>query len=159
MYVYERACRFHGSVRMCVCVRARRCGLAVCTNVRLYRCLCLEACTDALMRTPTRIRGPICVRLQPIASCVRVRLDIYACVCRWLVMDRCASVCIYMYMYIHSDIYIPIIYLLCTYMYARLHVCVDTLCTQASICVCTGTDAARIDGCTCIQSPSIHLNI
>ena len=37
----------------------------------------------------------------------------------------------------------------CTY--ACMWVCADALFTQASICVCTQTDATRIDGCTCIS--------
>ncbi len=80
-----------------------------------------------------------------------VRVDVRTCVCRWLGIDRRVSVCIYMYMYIHRDIYIPIIYLLCTYMHACTWVCTDTLRTQASMSVCTRTDATRIDGCTCIS--------
>jgi hypothetical protein len=30
-------------------------------------------------------------------------------------------------------------------------VCIDTLCTQVSICACAQADATRIDGCTCIS--------
>ena len=73
---------------------------------------------------------------------MRVRVDLHACVYRWLGIDGRASVCmhIYTYIYIYNYIYIPIIYLLCTYMHAS---CMDPLCTQVSMSVCTQTDRYR----------------
>jgi hypothetical protein len=77
------------------------------------------------------------------------------CVYGWLRMYRRASVYLYMYIYIsvyiYNDVYIPVMYLFCTYMHACTWVCTDTLCTQASICVCAPADATRIDACTCIS--------
>jgi hypothetical protein len=57
---------------------------------------------------------------------------------------------IYLYIYIYNDVYIPVMYLFCTYVHACMWVCTDTLCTQVSMRVCAQADATRIDACTCI---------
>ncbi len=97
----------------------------------------------------------ICIR-----ACMHARTRGYknTCVYRWLGMYGHASVYLYD-VYIHDDAYIPIIYLLCTYTHACMWVCTDRLRTQVSMRACAQADATRIDGCTCIQSPSIHLNM
>ena len=55
MYMYECIYRIHVCVNVCVCV-CERGGVryAHLYNVHLYRRSCIEACTDAQMRTRTR---------------------------------------------------------------------------------------------------------
>ena len=146
---------------MCACACARAGGgMPICTM-----CVCIDACASRHVRMPrcahTHIGGSACVRLQPISSCMRVRIYIYIyiCVYRWLGVDRCASVYICIYISIYSDICIPIIYLLCTHMCACTHVRahVRARCARRHRYVCVPRQMPR--AYRWIRSPSIHLNI
>ncbi len=123
MYPYERASRFHGSVRMCACARAG----VVCPSVQM--CVCIDACSSRHVRMPRCAHAHAHRRLHLRSSVahtlVHARMDGYACVFRWLGIDGRAPVLpgyVYVYIYIYSDVYIPIIYLCCTYMHACMHV-------------------------------------
>jgi hypothetical protein len=84
----------------------------------------------------------------PSCMCVRVDIKLHACmdgsVCTGV--HRCTCICIYISVYIYNDVYIPVMYLLCTYMHACMWVCTDTLHTQVSMRVCVQADATPIDG-------------
>ena len=143
MYMYECIYRIHVCVNVCVCVCAR--GGVVCPSVRvrLYRRSCIEACMDAVMHIHTHIGGRICVCLQPSRrACAYVWIYMHACIDGSASTGghRYACISIHTYIYIYKYIYIPIIHLLCTYMHAS---CMDPLCTQVSMSVCTQTDRYR----------------
>jgi hypothetical protein len=122
MHVYECACRFHGSVRMCACARAH--ASVVWPSVQM--CVCIDACASR------HVRMPRCARTRASAApsafvcnhtLVYARTYGYTCVYGWLGMDRRASVYLFVCVYMFSDIYLPIIYLSCTHMYAYTNVC------------------------------------
>ncbi len=124
MYIYECIYRIHVCVNVCVCVCARAgCGMPICTNVRLDQRSCIEACTDAQMRTHTRTSA------APSAfggshTLVHARMD--GCICMRVFMARYGQVCLgmHVYVYTYNDFYITILHLLCTYMHA---LCMDPL--------------------------------
>ena len=131
----------------CVCARAaaqRDRATARCVSPCVYVYVGVHACAY------------VCTCRFPASLCLEAYKN--TCVCRWLGIDGRASVYLDN-VYVHITIFIPIIYLLCTHTYACMWVCTDTLRTQVSMRTCAQADATRIDGCTCIQSPSIHLNI
>ena len=72
----------HVCMCMCECMHMHMCvrvdSMQACASRHVR--LCLEACTDALMRTHTRIRGSICVCLQPYPR---------ACAYGWMYMRAC----------------------------------------------------------------------
>jgi hypothetical protein len=100
MSVYECANLLHGSVRMCACARARGCGVPIRTV-----CACIDACASRNVRMPrcahTHARTHTHLRLSAAQLLVYARMGVYACVYRWLGIDRCASVCMYMYIRIY----------------------------------------------------------
>ena len=141
-------------------VRARECRMAVCTNVRLYRRSCIEACTDAQMRTRTRASaapsGFGCSH-----TLVHARMDgfINTCVYRWLGMDGRASVYLYIYIYITISISLLYIYYALTRTHVCMHVCLygHVVHTGIDVSVCTQTDRYRwVHVCL---APSVQLNI
>ena len=157
--MYECARRFHRSLRVCacvrVCMRARGGGTPICTM-----CVCNDACTSrhvwmrryAHAHTHRRLHLRLPVA---ISSCIRVRMDVYACVdgLVWTGVRRYTYICVYIRIPIS-----PYITMLCLFyhhlyacMYARTWVCMGTLRTQVSMCECPQTDATRFDGCTCIS--------
>jgi hypothetical protein len=162
----------HSSVRAgaclcmsaCACARERRRNatarpLDVCHHV----CMCMCGCMHVHM----------CVRVDSLQACASRHINVHACVdgSASTGAHRYACICVYIErylchyytyldnVYIHITIFIPIIYLSCTCTYACMWVCTDTLRTQASMRLCAQADATRIDRCTCIQSPSVQLNI
>ena len=150
--MYGCASRLHGSVRMCacMCMRARRGGgMPICT-----KCVCIDAWASRHVRMPrcahtqTSAAPPAFICSPSPRACAYGY--IFICVYRELGMDRCASVCIHMYIY--SDIYMFSIF--CTYTYACTWVCTGLLRTQASVCVCTQADATRVS----MDSTAIHLS-
>jgi hypothetical protein len=173
----------HSSVRVRarLCMSARACArerrrtatarpLDVCHHVRMCMCECMhvhvcvrvdsmQACASRRVRMPWCAHAHVHPRPHPRSAAahtlVRARTCGYtsACVCRWLGTDGRASVYLHN-VYVHDDVYIPIIYLSRTYTYACMWVCTDTLRTQVSMRTCAQADATRIDGCMCIQSPS-----
>jgi hypothetical protein len=142
---------------MCACVhvRARGCGTPICTL-----CVCIDACASRHVRLPGCAHAHTHRRLRlrlsvAISSCMHVRMDIHACVYRWLGMDRCASVFIGLYLCIYNDIYIRMIYLCCTHTYARTHACVHT-----GIDMCVYPDRCHAYRWVHVyQSPSVPLNM
>jgi hypothetical protein len=108
--------------RVCVCarvcrVRARVCGMPICTT-----CVCIDARASRRVRMPTCAHAHAHRRLHlrlaaAMPSCMRVWMDVYACVYRWLSIDGRASVCMYMCVYITISISLVYIY----YALIRMH--------------------------------------
>jgi hypothetical protein len=133
-YAYVCTCRFHASLCLEACALVPR-GVYGCPDEHTHTHIGGSNLRSSQAHTLVRARTCGCKN---------------TCVCRWLGIDGRASVYLYN-VYIHITIYIPIIYLFCTYTYACMWVCTDTLRTQASMRTCAQADAARIDGCTCIS--------
>ncbi len=144
MYMYECIYRIHVCVNVCVRVRARAGVVCPSVRVRLYRRLCLEECTDALVRTRTSAAPSAFVCSHTLVH-ARTCGCTNTCGCRWLGIDGRASVYLYN-VYIHDDVYIPIIYLLCTYMHACMHACVSvwTRCAHRHRYVCVLRQIPRV---------------
>ena len=132
MYMYECIYRIHVCVNVCGCVCARA-GL---WYAHLYVCVCIDA------RASRRVRMPRCAHAHAhrrlhlrlaaaIPSCMRVWMDVYACVYRLLCIDGRASVCMYLCIYITISISLLYIY------YALI--CMHYVWTHCSI-VHTGAD-------------------
>jgi hypothetical protein len=170
----------------CLCMSAHACArerrrnatarpLDVCHHVRMCMCECMyvhmcvrvdsmQACASRRVRMPTcahaHAHRRLHLRLAAARTLVHARTCGYkrACVCRWLGIDGRASVYVDN-VYIHDEVYIPIIFLLRTYTCASMWVCTDTLRTQVSMRLCTQTDATRIDGVHVCLAPSVQLKI
>ncbi len=99
MYMYECIYRIHVCVNVSVCVCARA-GVwyAHLYNVRLYRRSCIEACTDAQMRTRTRTSAVPCA-FGCSHTLVHARMD--GCICIRVSMARHRRVCIGMHVYVY----------------------------------------------------------
>ncbi len=131
-------------------VRVRARGGVVCPSVRvrLHRRSCLEACTDAQMRTRTRTSAaPSAFGCSHLL--VHARMDGFTCMRVSMARHRRACIGMHVYVYAYDDIYITIIHLLCTYMHA---LCMDALqhCAHGCRCVCVPKQIG-IGGCTCIS--------
>ena len=145
MYMYECIYRIHVCVNVCVCVCVCARGGVVCPSVQrasvstlVHRGVygCPDAHTHAHRRPHLRLSAAIssCMRGMYGFTCMRVSMA----------RHRRAGIgmhaYVYIYIYIYNYIYIPIIHLLCTDMHAS---CMDPLCTQVSMSVCTQTDRYR----------------
>ena len=132
MYMYECIYRIRVCVNVCVCVCAR--GGVLCPSVQRASVSTLVhrglyGCPDA--HTQTRI-GRFHLRLAAaIPSRMRVWMDAYACVYRWLGIDGRASVCMYMCIYRTMSISLLYIY--------YVLICMHNVWTHCSI-VHTGAD-------------------
>jgi hypothetical protein len=128
MYVYECARRFDGSVCVCACVRARvwYAHLYKCASVSTLVHRVVYGCLDA--HAHTHIGGSICVCLQPMSSCMRVRICLFACIdgSVWTGLHRYAFICIYIYICIFIYIAISI---------SQLYICYVLLCMHVRIYV------------------------
>ena len=144
MYRYECIYRIHVCVNVCVCVGAR--GGVVWPSVQM--CVCIDA------RASRRVRMPRCAHAHAhrrlhlrlaaaIPSRMRVWMDLYACVYRWLGIDGRASVC--MYMCIYRTVSISLLYIYCALicMHYIMYGPIAALCTQVPMSVCTQTDRYR----------------
>jgi hypothetical protein len=162
-------------------VRVRASGgatrpLDVCHHVCMCMCECMhvhvcvrvdsmQACASRRVRVPrcahARAHRRLHLRLAAAHTLAHARTCGYkrTCVVRWLGIDGRASVYL-CNVYIHDEVYIPIIHLSCTYTYACMWVCTDTLRTQVSMrtYACPGRCHAH-RWVHVYLSPSIHLNI
>ena len=160
MYRYECRYGIHVCVNVCVCVCAR--AGVVWPSVQM--CVCIDA------RASRRVRMPRCahahahrrfhVRLAAaISSRMRVWMDVYACVYRWLGIDGRASVCMYMCIYRTISISLLYIYYALTRTHVCMHVCLygHVVHTGIDVSVCTQTDRYRwVHVCL---APSVQPNI
>ena len=144
MYRYECIHRIHVCVNVCVCVCAR--AGVVLPSVQL--CVCIDA------RASRRVRMPRCAHAHEhprphlrlaaaIPSRMRVWMDVYACVYRWLGIDGRASVCMHMCIYRTISISLLYIHYVLICMHYIMYGPIAALCTQVSMSVCTQTDRYR----------------
>ena len=135
MYRYECMYRIHVCVNVCVCARARGGVCVLWPSIRM--CVCIDARASRHVRMPRCAHAHAHRRLHvllaaAISSRMRVWMDVYACVYRWLGIDGRASVC--MYLCIYRTISISLLYI-----YYAL-ICMHSVWTHCSI-VHTGVDA------------------
>jgi hypothetical protein len=151
MYRYGCIYRIHVCVNVCVCVCVRARG-GVCYG-RLYN---IDARASRHVRMPRCAHAHAHRRLHlrlaaAISSRMRVWMDVYACVYRWLGIDGRASVC--MYMCIYRTISISLLYIYYACMYGHI----AALCTQVPMSLCTQPDRYR--WVHVYLAPSVQLNI
>jgi hypothetical protein len=117
--------------------------MPICTT-----CVCIDA------RASRRVRMPGCAHAHAhrrlhlrlaasIPSRMRVWMDLYACVYRWLGIDGRASVCMYMCIYRTVSISLLYIYYVLICMHYVMYGPIAAVCTQVSMSVCTQTDRYR----------------
>jgi hypothetical protein len=153
MYLYECARRFHRSVPMCVSARAG----VVWPSVQM--CVCIDACTDALIRTRTRASAAPCAFVCSPSPRVCAR----GWICMRVSMARYRRACIgitwiCIYMYIAMSISLLYIYDVHICMHACTWACTDTSRTGIDMCVYPGRCHAHRWVHVCL-SPSVQLNI
>ena len=114
-------------------------------------CMCVRV--DSMQACASRrVRVPWCAHVHPrphlglaaaIPSRMRVWMEVYACVYRWLGIDGRASVC--MYMCVYRTVSISLLYIYCALI--CMHYIMDgpiaASCTQVPMSVCTQPDRYR----------------
>jgi hypothetical protein len=161
MYMYECIDRTHVCANVCVRACARAGVVCPSVRVRLYRRSCIEACTDAQVRTrarasaaPSAFGGSHTLVHARMDGCIYMRVS--------MAWPRRACIGMHVYVYIYDDVYIPIVYLLCPYTYACMHACVSVWirCAHRLRCECVYADRFRAYRCVHVYlAPSVQLNV